>query len=557
MKAILLLPIPLIGLGAINDDDVWNRCITCLFVVTGLRVFPIASPRSNKQQIKEFTCRYIEKSYKDEFVEECEEIVDEIYGSESKEREVRVSSLVICYFLLAYVCVQKCKFCSQWTERHMRHQPHFSVSHSIPAIGRLGSARKDCPKTTAEFRTAMSDSELELLESSFEGLANDDDDYEGMGADIPLVVPLEDSSDDEDGDGDQSDDNDSDGWTEEVTAHDKWVLNECSGISDDVLENCKEPFHHLFSNDDVLNLIVQETNKYAQAKDPRNWEDTDKAEIRKFHQTGLWRPPYRCKSNVKEQFEKLLANIHLNDNSLFDGSNRLHDVLPYLDLFNGACQRVYHLDSDLCIDESLNPFRGRIFFKQYIPNKRHRYGIKLFKLCCNGGYTHRTRVYAGKDFTRTGTIDESVVLSLVDSLLDQGRRLFTDNYYTSVPLAEELVKGKTHLTGTIGKKKKRLPKAITARKLKRGVMVAQQNRRGITVLKCRDRRDVLMLSTTHDDSNAGQGKPKIELRDVKDCREKDVSAAIKNCLRRKDLTMPRSMQEKYTQNAVIARNTSA
>ncbi|EYC44346.1 hypothetical protein Y032_0464g1931 [Ancylostoma ceylanicum] len=89
MKAILLLPIPLIGLGAINDDDVWNRCITCLFVVTGLRVFPIASPRSNKQQIKEFTCRYIEKSYKDEFVEECEEIVDEIYGSESKEREVR------------------------------------------------------------------------------------------------------------------------------------------------------------------------------------------------------------------------------------------------------------------------------------------------------------------------------------------------------------------------------------------------------------------------------------------------------------------------------------
>ncbi|EYC44345.1 hypothetical protein Y032_0464g1930 [Ancylostoma ceylanicum] len=128
----------------------------------------------------------------------------------------------------------------------------------------------------------MSDSELELLESSFEGLANDDDDYEGMGADIPLVVPLEDSSDDEDGDGDQSDDNDSDGWTEEVTAHDKWVLNECSGISDDVLENCKEPFHHLFSNDDVLNLIVQETNKYAQAKDPRNWEDTDKAEIRKF-----------------------------------------------------------------------------------------------------------------------------------------------------------------------------------------------------------------------------------------------------------------------------------
>ncbi|KIH56907.1 hypothetical protein ANCDUO_12909 [Ancylostoma duodenale] len=40
-------------------------------------------------------------------------------------------------------------------------------------------------------------------------------------------------------------------------------------------------------------------------------------------------------------------------------------------------------------------------------------------------------------------------------------------------------------------------------------MVAQQNRRGVTVLKWRDRRDVLMLSTTHDDSRADQGKPQV------------------------------------------------
>jgi hypothetical protein len=36
---------------------------------------------------------------------------------------------------------------------------------------------------------------------------------------------------------------------------------------------------------------------------------------------------------------------------------------------------------DMCIDESMIAFQGRLIFKQYIQTKRHRYGIKVFKLC--------------------------------------------------------------------------------------------------------------------------------------------------------------------------------
>ncbi|EPB68570.1 hypothetical protein ANCCEY_12340 [Ancylostoma ceylanicum] len=56
----------------------------------------------------------------------------------------------------------------------------------------------------------MSDSELELLESSFESLVGADDDVEDMIADTPLVVPLENSSDGEDDDGEESGGSDSD-----------------------------------------------------------------------------------------------------------------------------------------------------------------------------------------------------------------------------------------------------------------------------------------------------------------------------------------------------------
>jgi hypothetical protein len=42
----------------------------------------------------------------------------------------------------------------------------------------------------------------------------------------------------------------------------------------------------------------------------------------------------------------------------------------------------------VCIDESLMLFKGSLAFKQYIPSKRHRFGIKVFVLCdCETGYT--------------------------------------------------------------------------------------------------------------------------------------------------------------------------
>ncbi|CAH2002927.1 unnamed protein product [Acanthoscelides obtectus] len=43
---------------------------------------------------------------------------------------------------------------------------------------------------------------------------------------------------------------------------------------------------------------------------------------------------------------------------------------------------------------------GRLILKQYIPQKTHKYGIKLFKLCCDNGYTWNLKIYAGKEQDR-------------------------------------------------------------------------------------------------------------------------------------------------------------
>ncbi|XP_026475572.1 uncharacterized protein LOC113380616 [Ctenocephalides felis] len=43
------------------------------------------------------------------------------------------------------------------------------------------------------------------------------------------------------------------------------------------------------------------------------------------------------------------------------------------------------------------PLRGRLGFRQYMPGKRHKFGIKLYKLCLPESYTKYVVIYAGKN----------------------------------------------------------------------------------------------------------------------------------------------------------------
>ena len=61
--------------------------------------------------------------------------------------------------------------------------------------------------------------------------------------------------------------------------------------------------------------------------------------------------------------------------------DRLAKIQPLLDVLEQNFKELFCPGEDIVIDETLIPWRGRLIFRQYIPNKAHRYGIKLFKLC--------------------------------------------------------------------------------------------------------------------------------------------------------------------------------
>lgn len=156
---------------------------------------------------------------------------------------------------------------------------------------------------------------------------------------------------------------------------------------------------------------------------------------------------------------------------------------------------AYHLGDSVKVDERLVPFRGetdlyfclfvclyiylfihtsfsracatgRCGFRQYMPCKPARYGLKLWVACdSHSSYAWRVQAFAGKRGCR-GTLPERdlalrVVLDLTEGL-PAGILVTTDNFFTSPRLAERLaVKRGLHLLGMLRANRARgLPAAL-------------------------------------------------------------------------------------------------
>jgi hypothetical protein len=122
------------------------------------------------------------------------------------------------------------------------------------------------------------------------------------------------------------------------------------------------------------------------------------------------------------------------------------------------------------VDETLVPFRGRCSFKQYMPSKPAKYGLKFWCLCdAKTAYCLHMRPYLGTDHgaVRATGLGKRVVLDLTERL-DAGRTVVTDNFFTSLELLRELHARNLGLVGTVRKNRRELPPEFTAKKSEAG-----------------------------------------------------------------------------------------
>jgi hypothetical protein len=65
------------------------------------------------------------------------------------------------------------------------------------------------------------------------------------------------------------------------------------------------------------------------------------------------------------------------------------------DLYNKFCE-LHILTEHLAVVEAIVLYKGRVVFRQYIPKKHIRFGIRIYKLCDSVSCTYDMSVYLDK-----------------------------------------------------------------------------------------------------------------------------------------------------------------
>lgn len=225
-------------------------------------------------------------------------------------------------------------------------------------------------------------------------------------------------------------------------------------------------------------------------------------------------PEYFAATMSERRFHSLVQAIRFDDIDSRAERTQKDNLAPVryvLDEFVQACLRHYSVGSYITVDEMLEGFRGRCKFRQYIANKPAKYGIKMYAVVDSRMfYTHNIEIYAGKQPTgpyQAKNDAHSVVTRLLRYCSVTGRNVTTDNYFTSVPLANDLVDNhRLTLVGTLRKNKREVPPIFLDTKLRKSqssmfAWGVNSNKCLLTSYVPKPGRNVLMLSTFHEDDD--------------------------------------------------------
>lgn len=297
-------------------------------------------------------------------------------------------------------------------------------------------------------------------------------------------------------------------------------------------------FFNLFFNNKLIDVIVKETNDFAEKmfekKQNAGGPSTScpvkpfqkvthgewmiflalvilmsiikKPNLKMYFSTNsMFATPFFNMAMTRNRFLEILRFLHFNSDP---EAKKLEKLKPVITILLENFKSVHTPERNICIDESLFGWKGRLGFRQYIPSKRSRYGIKIYKLCESlSGYIWNCVIYTGKDteiLETGGLYGERVVKTLLSKLLGKGYNLYVDRFFVSPNLASYLRENNTNMCGTVMRHRKGMPKVLPDIK-KDETIVLQKNSVNLFAFKDK-KKNVLMISTIHDNVIVPTGK---------------------------------------------------
>ena len=243
-----------------------------------------------------------------------------------------------------------------------------------------------------------------------------------------------------------------------------------------VLEAGKEPLQlfSLFFDDEIINLITNETNRYSSEYKNKNLNVTHD-EIRCFlgililsrykplpRKKMYWENSDDCYCSLvanamrRDRFCEIFTAIHFADNNSLNPADKYAKIRPLVEHMNNRFIRYAPNVTNHSFDESMVEYFGRHGCKQSIRNKPIRFGFKVFVGSTDKGYMVWVDPYQGAGTTgvpeRGLGVGGDLVAHYANILMNNREmlyHLFIDNWFTSVKLMAYLKSIRVYGTGTL------------------------------------------------------------------------------------------------------------
>lgn len=299
----------------------------------------------------------------------------------------------------------------------------------------------------------------------------------------------------------------------------------------------------LFLSEEILLQVIKGTNvegqRIANARE-KAWLKVDQLElkawiglcilsgsekswdvaVRELFGSPFQNPMYKATMSIN-RFEDIRRALRFDDKRTRPARLATEHMAAFRDMwemFLVNCRRRFIPNDCVTVDEQLVPFRGRCKFLQYMPSKPAKYGIKIFWVCdARVPYAIDAKVYTGRqpgDEVQKN-LGEKIVKELCSALRHTGRNITMDNFFTTIPLAQELLESGLTIVGTLRQNKPDIPavmKASSTRKLYSTEFGFNGNVTMASYVRKKGK-VVVLLSTMHQnkmlDENSEKKKPEI------------------------------------------------
>ena len=210
----------------------------------------------------------------------------------------------------------------------------------------------------------------------------------------------------------------------------------------------------------------------------------------------------------REHFQDVLRVLRFDDTEYRRQHRRDYKLESIRECFDLSVSTL--LDGNvpgpmLTVDEELVTFRRRCPFKQYIPSKLGRYGIKFWILSDSKScYVYNMETYIGKKLNagRKVNLGEKVVLHLLEGIDAAGRNFTCDNFFYKLIVCKKVAGKNITLVGTIRKNIPEFPlEMISTKERKPFTALFEFQHECMIVSYCPKKNKIFnLLSTLHSES---------------------------------------------------------